>query len=415
MTTVALPHAGVATTAPAPHRHPLRQRDFLVWWAGATVSLAGDQFYVVALPWIVLQLTGSGIAMGTVAMAAGVPRAILMLMGGAVSDRSSPRRVLMATAAARTVFVAAIGVLLWRGHLVLWHLYLLATAFGIADAFALPSSSALMRTLVPIEQLPAANSVWQTSALLASIVGPAPAGLIMKALGAAWAFLLDAFSFLFILAALWRLPDPSPTLPAGAKPGVWNSIGEGLRYVGGDVPLRTLMLVTAVLNFCLAGPLSVGLAYLAKARFSSPAAFGGWISSVAGGTLAGVLLAGVVKTKRRGLLLVFTGIVLGIATSALGFLPGFWAVAALLGIMGCFNGFLNVQFQAWFQQRVDRAVLGRVTSVIMLSAFGLMPLSMAATGVAVEWNARLTFLLAGGAVIVVSGFGALQKPVRDLT
>ena len=413
MTTVALQQPAVLS-APEPRRHPLRQRDFLVWWIGATISLAGDQFYVVALPWVVLQLTGSGVAMGTVAMAAGVPRAVLMLMGGALSDRSSPRRILMATAAARTLFVAAIGVLLWRGHLVLWHVYVLATGFGIADAFALPSSSALMQTLVPLEQLPAANSVWQSSALLASIVGPAPAGLIMKALGTAWAFLLDAFSFLFILAALWRLPDPIPAAPAAAKPGVWKSIGECLRYVAGDVPLRTLILVTAVLNFCLAGPLSVGLAYLAKARFSSPAAFGGWISSVAAGTLAGMLLSGIVKARRRGLLLVFTGIVLGIATSAMGFLPGFWPVAALLATMGCFNGFLNVQFQAWFQQRVDRAVLGRVSSVIMLSAFGLMPLSMAATGVAVEWNARLTFLIAGVAVVIASAFGALQKPVREL-
>ena len=413
MTTIALPQAG-APSAPDTRRHLLRHRAFVVWWLGATISLAGDQFYVVALPWVVLQLTGSGLAMGTVAMAAGIPRAVLMLMGGAVSDRSSPRRLLMATAAARAVLVAAIGMLLWRSHLALWHLYLLATGFGIADAFALPSASAMMRTLVPVEQLPAANSVWQSSALLTSIVGPAPAGLIMRKLGTAWAFALDAFSFLFILAALWRLPDP----PAGTQPttrsGVWTSIGEGLRYVRADVPLRSLILVTAVLNFCLAGPLSVGLAYIARARFSSPAAFGGWISSVAAGTLAGMLLAGAIHARRRGLLLVLTGIVLGVATCTIGFLPAFWPVAALLATMGCFNGFLNVQFQAWFQQRVDRAVLGRVASVIMLSAYGLMPVSMAVTGVGVEWNARLMFLIAGLAVVLVSVFGALQKPVREL-
>src|SRR5579859_785676 len=258
-----------ASALPAPERrpHPLRQRNFLMWWLGATISLAGDQFYIVALPWVVLQLTGSGLAMGTVAMAAGIPRAVLMLMGGAVSDRSSPRRLLMATATARTLLVAAIGVLLWRQHLQLWHLYLLATGFGIADAFALPTASSLMRTLVPIEQLPAANSVWQSSALLTSIMGPAPAGLLMKKLGVAWAFFLDAFSFLFIIAALWRLPD-TPPAPRAQRGSVWTSIGEGLKYVGHDVALRSLMLLTAVLNFCLAGPLSVGLAYMAKQRFS---------------------------------------------------------------------------------------------------------------------------------------------------
>src|SRR5213593_3388687 len=97
--------------AAAAHPHPLRDTRFLLWWIGASVSLLGDQFYIVALPWVVLQLTGSGVAMGTVAMAAGLPRAVLMLLGGAVTDRTSPRRLLIATASARTLFVAAIGAL----------------------------------------------------------------------------------------------------------------------------------------------------------------------------------------------------------------------------------------------------------------------------------------------------------------
>src|SRR5262247_1468125 len=101
--------------------HPLRNRHFVVWWIGATTSLLGDQFYMVALPWVVLQLTGSAVAMGTVAMCAGIPRAALMLMGGAVTDRISPRKVLLMTASARAVLVAAIGLLLWLQDLELWH------------------------------------------------------------------------------------------------------------------------------------------------------------------------------------------------------------------------------------------------------------------------------------------------------
>src|SRR5882724_2744471 len=112
--------AGPEAVAAAP-AHPLREPRFLLWWGGATISLLGDQFYLVALPWVVLQLTGSGVAMGTVAMAAGIPRAVLMLLGGAVTDRTSPRRLLMATACARTIFVAAIGALLWTQQLQLWH------------------------------------------------------------------------------------------------------------------------------------------------------------------------------------------------------------------------------------------------------------------------------------------------------
>jgi MFS family permease len=127
-----------------------------------------------------------------------------------------------------------------------------------------------------------------------------------------------------------------------------------------------------------------------------------------------MLLAGVLKSKRRGVLLIATSSILGLATACMGFLPGLWPVSALLTVMGCFNGFLTVQIQSWFQQRVDRAVLGRVISVTMLSAFGLMPLSMAAAGAAVAWSAKWMFLIAGLAVVMVSAFGALQKPVREI-
>src|SRR5215510_4439920 len=157
--------AATASAAPETQRpatvHPLRNRNFVVWWLGATTSLLGDQFYIVALPWVVLQLTGSAVAMGTVAMCAGIPRAALMLMGGAVTDRISPRKVLLATASARAVLVAAIGLLIWLQALQLWHVYLLASAFGVADAFAMPSAGPMLRSLVEPEQLPAANSVWQ--------------------------------------------------------------------------------------------------------------------------------------------------------------------------------------------------------------------------------------------------------------
>src|SRR5947208_8970454 len=112
--------AEIASPAPQKLPHPLKNRNFVLWWTGATLSLLGDQFYIVALPWVVLQLSGSAVAMGMVSMCAGIPRAVLMLMGGAVADRMSPRRLMIITATARALLVGAIGCLLWSGHLVIW-------------------------------------------------------------------------------------------------------------------------------------------------------------------------------------------------------------------------------------------------------------------------------------------------------
>ena len=82
--------------------HPLRNPQYRKLLIGSTISLVGDQFYLVALPWLVLQQTGSAVAMGTILMAGAIPRAALMLMGGALTDRISPRKIMMGTASART-------------------------------------------------------------------------------------------------------------------------------------------------------------------------------------------------------------------------------------------------------------------------------------------------------------------------
>jgi MFS family permease len=229
--------------------------------------------YLVALPWLILQLTGSSIVLGTITMVAAIPRAALMLLGGAVTDRISPRKIMMLTASLRTVLVAAVSVLIWLHVLQLWQLYILALCFGIADAFAGPAVRAYLPFLVAPEQLAAANSVSQSTVQVTTLVAPGPAGLCIKAFGTAWAFFIDAVSFLFIIGALWRLPDP-PSVATGAPRKMLHSILDGLHYVKNDVPLASLMLVVAVLNFAIVGPTSVGIAMIAKQRFGTPLAFG---------------------------------------------------------------------------------------------------------------------------------------------
>jgi MFS family permease len=394
--------------------HPLRERNFRLLWTGSAISLLGDQFYLVALPWVVLQLTGSAVAIGTILMAAAIPRAVLMLMGGVLTDRVSPRKILMSTAAARTLFVATIGVLLWLHTLHIWQLYVLGFGFGVADAFSMPAASAFLPSLVKREQLIQANSVFQTTAQLTTIVGPAPAGIVVKLLGAAWAFFLDAISFLFIIAALWRLPDPAKTPASAQKPAVWRSIMDGIAYVRKDAPLRSLVLLAAMLNFCLSGPIAVGLPYIAKVKFNSATAFGLILSAAAAGGLLGALLAGILKVRRRGLLLLCACVAISVLVASIGLLAHLWMVAAVLLLMACAAGLANVHIAAWAQQRVDAAVRGRVMSLLMLSAFGLAPISLALAGFLIAWSLKAVFFIAGAAMLSVTLLGFLQKQVRDI-
>jgi MFS family permease len=404
-----VPTAGVSASSV---EHPLHSPNYRLWLIGGTISLLGDQFYLVALPWLVLQKTGSAVAMGAIMMTGAIPRALLMLMGGAVTDRISARKIMMATATARTICVTVIGVLVWTRILRTWELYALAFAFGVADAFAVPAQSAYMPSLLKREQLVAASSVSQSAGQLTTILGPVPAGFVIQTLGVAWAFFVDAISFLFIIGALWKLPDPPKS--QAARKAVWHSIAEGIAYVGKDVPLRSLMLLATILNFCVAGPVSIGLAYLTKTRFGSPAAYGIVISAVAAGSLLGAVMAGVWKIRRRGVMILLVSAVLGVCLGAIGLMDRVWSVAGVLLVMGAAAGLVNVHIGAWAMQRIDASVRGRVASVLMLASFGITPISLAVAGFMIAWSLKLMFLLAGGLMVLTAVGAAFQKPVREI-
>src|SRR5262249_18564151 len=187
--------------------------------------------------------------------------------------------------------------------------------------------------LLKREQLVAASSVSQSTAQLTTIVGPTPAGFVIKALGLASAFFIDAISFLFVIGALLQLPHPP--LAQGVKKAVWHSIMEGIGYVVKDVPLRSLMLLATGMNFCLAGPVTVGLAYVTKTTFGSAAALGIVLSAVAAGGLGGALLAGIWKIRKRGLLILAVSAILAACLWSIGMLGELWMIApGLLGLGG---------------------------------------------------------------------------------
>jgi MFS family permease len=402
-----------ATTPPPPAiEHPLRNLNYRLWLIGGTISLFGDQFYLVALPWLILQQTGSAAAMGGVMMAGSIPRAVLMLMGGVISDRISARKIMMTTATARTICVAIIGVLIWYHILHMWELYALAVGFGIADAFAAPAATAYVPFLVKPEQLVAASSISQSTAQVTGIFGPVPAGFVIKTLGMAWAFFVDAFSFLFIIGALWKLPDP-PKSPAAQK-AVLHAIAEGIAYVGRDVPLRSLMLLAMIMNFCFTGPVVIGLTYLTKIRFGSPVILGTLLSAVGVGSLMGALLAGVWKIRRRGILILSVAAALSPCLVLIGFSSTVWALAGVLFATGAIVALMNVHIGAWVMQRIDAAVRGRVASLLMLASFGITPISFALAGFMIAWNLKFTFLIAGLAMLLTAAGASLHKSVREI-
>src|SRR5262245_10485777 len=132
--------------------------DFRLLWIGSTTSILGDQFAFIATPWLVLQLTNDPLVLGTVLALEGIPRAIFILIGGAITDRFSPRTIMLTADIIRMILTALMALVIFIGIVKLWMLYAFGLAFGLVAGFAIPASNSMVPMLVPEDDLQAGNS-----------------------------------------------------------------------------------------------------------------------------------------------------------------------------------------------------------------------------------------------------------------
>jgi MFS family permease len=325
-------------------RGPLRSPAFRRLWIGEAVSVAGTQLHFVALPWLVLEATGSGAALGSVLMTAALPRAALMLIGGAVTDRASPTALMIGSNLARAVFAGALASAVLADRVPLVLLYAIAALFGIADAIFYPAYAAIVPRLVSAGHLAAANSLLQGTAQIAGLFVPAAAGVAIAFAGLSAAFAADAVSFLFAAALLATIDAGRPTPPGRSTHTFAADIRSGLHYVRSRPHIRSLIAAVAVVNLAFVGPFVVGGAALARERFDGGVADFGWLlSALAGGALTGTLLAPAIERRgpSRGTLLAGGMMAMGASLISLGLTWHVVPACALVALAGFAAGCLN--------------------------------------------------------------------------
>lgn len=382
----------------------LRIPNFRNLLVGATLSQLGDVCFGIALPWLVLQMTGSGIALGSILVALAIPRAALMLVGGAVSDRVPARTILVASNLALTLCVAGVSLLAAQHALSLWMLYVVAIVFGVADAFGNPAIKVLVPELVPRDQIAGANSLLQSTAQLCLLGGGALAGLLIQRFGLIAAFSIDAFSFVFLILALLSITSPSGSRIQTKS--LVAAVRDGIAYVAGEPSLRVLLLVIASVNFCLTGATQVGIVTLVHARFGSAGYYGALMTATAVGSLLGFALAGAWKRRRSMLLDILGGAaLLGLCIASLALLLPIAFIFAALVTSGAIAGYLNVNILSRLQTGVPSEMLGRVMSLVTFSSIGIAPVSLALSGLIVQAHVALLFVIAGGALVAISVIG----------
>jgi MFS family permease len=392
---------------------PLRHRGFRMVWLGETVSMLGDQFYLVALPWVALALSGSSLALGLVLMAAAIPRAALMLVGGALSDRYDPRTIMIASSAIRAVLVAVLGLLVWTDAAQLWHLYLLGAGFGAADAFFQPAALALVPRLVPEDRLEASNALVMGSMGLAGMVGPAIAGVAVAAMGTALGFGIDAATFAFAVVTLLMVgPRRAPATAATQAPpgGTLAAIGAGLRYASSDAQMRTVLLAVMAINFAVVGPFFVALPVLVERFETGPMAYGLVLSAFGAAAVVGAMAAGTLGPRSRMSIVVpVTSLAMGLGMLLIGLAPHAGATALAALPLGAGVGALQVSGMAWLQRRSEPAYLGRVMSLVMFAVMGLTPISYVIAGAVAESGVAVLFIGAAAAMLALGATTSLSR------
>jgi MFS family permease len=400
----------------------LRIRDFRLLFTGEGVSLLGDQFYFIALPWLVLELTGSAVVLGLVLALQGIPRAAFMLIGGAVTDRFSPRRVMIASNVARLSLVTLLAALVLGGALQMWMLFVVAAAYGVADGFFYPAQSAIVPQLASLDQLSVANAFVQGLDQVSQFIGPVLAGILIASAvgghggleGVGIALVVDAATFVvsIILLSLMRVDADKAARMAvigaegntGAAPaGIWESIREGLAYMWSDPLLRVLLLLILAVNFLAVGPMLVGVPALAHQRLAGGAQdYGAVMSAFGGGSLAGLAVAGGMRrppARLMGHLLLTVCAVFGAGLAMLGFAHSLAAALVPAAVMGFAAGYLTVSFFTWVQARTPQRLMGRMMSFIIFASVGLVPVSQALSGAVASRS--LTALFVGAAALLL--------------
>ena len=394
----------------------LRNINFRWLLGGGLVSMLGDQFSMLALPWLVLSLTNDSLSLGIAVALMGAPRAVLILFGGTIADRYSPRRVLLLSKYANAAILLALSGLLMLDLASVALAYAAALALGIASAFGIPAGTAILPQAVPPQVLQTANSLQMGARQLSLLAGPLLAALVLGAhdggqqtgmAALAAAFAIDALTFLF---SAWTLRQVSlrPQAAAAAQ-GMWRDMAAGLAMVWCDMALRRCYAYWAVVAFFVMGPLQVALPVLASERLHGAPALGLLMGAHGAGTLAGMLassLGGAWLRGRFGATLLAVDAIVAILLMALGQIDTAWQGAALLAVTGLLGGDVQVAIFTWIQRRVAPAMLGRAMALFMGIFLGLAPLSAAATGALLRHLSVGELFCAGGALLLAAAIAA---------
>jgi MFS family permease len=359
----------------------LRVRNFRIYFIGLMISISGTWMQTTAQAWLVLKLTGSPFALGTVAALQSLPVMFLTLVGGALTDRLPRRKLLVVTQCLAALQAIILGTLVLNGTATVEHIYVLAIGLGVINALDNPLRQSFVAELVPVEVLPNAIALNSMAQNFGRILGPSLGGLTIATLGVGAAFYVNAATFAATLVAI-ALLDASALHVAGTRPhgNVFRQIGEGFSHAWGRPSVLVLLIGSAFVgmfgqNFATMVPLAAEFLVHADA-----AQFGLLNSSLGAGALTGALVISTRGAPNLRRILV-AGCGFGLTLLAVSQSRSLALSCLLFAGVGATYITYNASVQTSMQMQAPPEMRGRFASMLHLLGAGSSPIGQLLTGI----------------------------------
>ncbi len=371
-----LPSDGAAPAAVVPYHafRALRHRNFRLFFFGQTISLIGTWMTRIATSWLVYRLTRSPLLLGTVSFSGQIPTFLLAPFAGVWIDRLNRRQVLVWTQTLAMVQSFALAALTFSGYISVPWILGLSVMQGLINAFDMPGRQSFLVQMVE-DRADLGNAIAINSSMVnvARLIGPSLAGLVIAASSEAWCFLIDGISYIAVIISLLMMHIPAQALRRAAT-STLTELKEGWSYVSGFLPIRTILLLFAVVSL-MGMPFVVLMpVFAAKVLNGGPHTLGFLMGAMGVGALVSAISLAV-RRNVRGLIrmIPLAAAVFGLGLIGFGFSRQFWLSMAMVLVAGAGMMQGMAASNTIIQTLVSEDKRGRVMSYYTMAFVGMAP------------------------------------------
>ncbi|MRG86940.1 MFS transporter [Salinibacillus xinjiangensis] len=377
-----------------------KNKNFLYLFISSLMSAPGYYVYIMGAEWLMLSITDNRFFFGLLFISASIPRLLFLSVGGVLADRVEKKVILFLTDITRSFFVFLVLLLIVTDLIQAWHLILLAGLFGISDAFSYPTTDSLTAELLNEHELQRGNSLIQMTKQVSPILGPVLGGSLIYFIGFTGVFTV-AFVMLAIASlTVWRVKIQASEQEE-IKESAFADFKKGIQYIKANQLLQSIMIMGFVVNFFVAGPLSMGIPILVKDVFQENAlALTILQVSLGVGAILGSIILSIRKDfKKPGRVLLTSLTIFGVLYALTGFAFHLYLNALLIFVAAICLQFINIPLVTLIQRTTDKKMIGKMMSMLMMVSTGLVPVSFLVTSILMAFQIQITQIMICGGIV----------------